>query len=61
MQQRGQAVTLRIKMLRDSEAHLCHFSFSVNLSEELSYWIINTLERGSHGEDLNEEPDLTQG
>lgn len=61
MQERGQTVTLKIRILRDREAHLCHFSISVTLSEELSYSIINTLERAPHGEDLNEEPDPTQG
>lgn len=61
MQQRGQAVTLKFRILRDCEAHLCHFSLSVNLSEELSYSIISILERGPHGEDLNEEPKPTQG
>lgn len=57
----GQTVTLKIRIRSDYEVHLCHFSISVNLSEELSYSIINSVEGAPHGEDLNEEPDPSQG
>lgn len=58
---KGANCHLKLRIRRDCEAHLCHFSISVTLSEELSHSIINTLERAPHGEDLNEEPDSTQG